>query len=313
MYQIVFLDSATMPKALPEPNFPHHFTSYQLTSADDTYQRSKDADIIITNKVIFDRELLLKLPKLKLIALTATGMNNIDLDACSELGIEVRNVAGYSNRSVPEHALGMIFSLRRRFTEFYEQIQQGKWQKHPQFCFFTGEILDIADSTLGIVGKGDLGQAMARIAQGVGMKVIFAEHKGVAQQECRPGYVPFEQVLETADVVSLHCPLTENTQGLIGSKELQAMKPSALLINTGRGPLVDERALAQALKAGEIAGAGLDVLSSEPPSVDNPLLDPELPNLLITPHVAWGSESALTLLAQKVVQNINTFVAGLEG
>lgn len=312
MYQIVFLDSATMPKALPEPNFPHHFTSYDLTSVDDAYERSKDADIIVTNKVIFDRALLSKLPKLKLIALTATGMNNVDLTACHELGIEVKNVAGYSNRSVPEHTLGMIFCLRRRFLEFHQQIQQGKWQNHSQFCFFTGEILDIAGSTLGIVGKGELGKAMARIAQGVGMKVIFSERKEVKIEDCREGYVPFYHMLETADVVSLHCPLTVETEKLISTKELKMMKSSALLINTGRGPLVDERALAKALKNKEIAGAAIDVLTTEPPSGDNPLLAPNLPNLLITPHVAWGSESALTLLAEKVTENMNTFVASLD-
>lgn len=312
MYQIIFLDSATMPKVLPEPNFAHQMISYPLTAPNEVYERVKDADIVVTNKVVFDRTLLSRLPKLKFIALTATGMNNIDLDACQDFGIQVKNVAGYSNRSVPEHALGMIFCLRRRFLDFHREIKNGKWQNHPQFCFFTDNILDIADSTLGIVGKGALGKAMANLAKGVGMKVVFAEHKDVSPENCREGYLPFYQVLENADVISLHCPLTIETQRLISTKELETMKTSALLINTGRGPLVDEKALADALKKGVIGGAALDVLSTEPPASDNPLLDTELPNLLITPHVAWGSESALTLLAEKVTDNLNAFAASQE-
>jgi len=309
MYNIVFLDSATMPKPFPKFHFPHQLTTYRLTSAQQAYERCKDADIIITNKVVFNRDLLSHLPKLKLIALTATGMNNIDLKASEDLGILVKNVAGYSNRSVTEHALGMIFCLRRRFLDFHQDIQAGKWQNHPQFCFFEGDMLDVAQSTIGIVGKGNLGQTMASLATNIGMKVLFAEHKNVPMDQCREGYTPFSTVLAQSDIISLHCPLTSETQKLMGLDEFKKMKKSALFINTGRGPLVDENALAIALKSGLIAGAGLDVLSTEPPERSNPLLDPSLPNLLLTPHVAWGSESSLTTLVEKVVANIENFVA----
>ncbi|MDH2925217.1 glycerate dehydrogenase [Nicoletella semolina] len=315
MYNIVFLDRSGIPEnhPIPRPNFPHSWVEYHSTSAQQTYERAKDADIIVTSKVLLGRELLEKLPKLKLIAITATGTNNVDLVAAKELGICVKNVTGYSSLTVPEHVMGMIFSLKHSLMSYhFEQITGDRWATCGQFCYFDYPITDIRGATLGIVGKGSLGSEVARLAQAVGMQVIFAEHKGATV--IREGYLPFEEVLKQADILTLHCPLTEATQNLINADSLKLMKPTAYLINTGRGPLVDENALLDALKNGIIAGAALDVLVKEPPEKNNPLIQAakQLPNLLLTPHIAWASDSAVTTLVNKVAQNIEDFVRGCE-
>ena len=308
---IVFLDQATIPagRKIPRPNFPHHWTDYDNTSPEQCYERCKEADIVVTNKVIFDRELLQRLPKLKLIALTATGMNNVDLEAAKELGIEVKNVAGYSNVSVPEHVIGMIFALKHSLIGYHrDQITSDRWATCGQFCYTDHPISDVRGSTLGVIGKGALGSEVARLAELLGMNVIFAERQGAS--EIRAGYLPFEQVLAQADIVTLHCPLTEQTKHIINQQTLSLMKNSAYLINTGRGPLIDEKALLTALENGQIAGAALDVLTKEPPELNDPLIQAakRLPNLLITPHVAWASDSAVETLIGKVRDNIEEFI-----
>ncbi len=312
MLNIVFLDRTGIPAThnIPRPSFPHNWIEYDRTSAEETYERAKDADIVITSKVLFGRELLAKLPKLKLIAITATGTNNIDLVAAKELGIAVKNVTGYSSVTVPEHVLGMIFSLKHSLMSYHrDQVTSDRWATCGQFCYVDYPITDVRGSTLGVFGKGCLGTEVGRLAELVGMKVLYAEHKGATT--IRDGYTPFEEVLKQADIVTLHCPLTETTQNLINAETLALMKPTAYLINTGRGPLVDEAALLHALENGVIAGAALDVLVKEPPAIDNPLIQAakRLPNLLITPHVAWASDSAVTTLVNKVAQNIEEFVA----
>ncbi len=312
MLNIVFLDRTGIPAThnIPRPSFPHNWIEYDRTSAEETYERTKDADIVITSKVLFGRELLAKLPKLKLIAITATGTNNIDLVAAKELGIAVKNVTGYSSVTVPEHVLGMIFSLKHSLMSYHrDQVTSDRWATCGQFCYVDYPITDVRGSTLGVFGKGCLGTEVGRLAELVGMKVLYAEHKGATT--IRDGYTPFEEVLKQADIVTLHCPLTETTQNLINAETLALMKPTAYLINTGRGPLVDEAALLHALENGVIAGAALDVLVKEPPAIDNPLIQAakRLPNLLITPHVAWASDSAVTTLVNKVAQNIEEFVA----
>ncbi len=312
MLNIVFLDRTGIPAThnIPRPSFPHNWIEYDRTSAEETYERAKDADIVITSKVLFGRELLAKLPKLKLIAITATGTNNIDLVAAKELGIAVKNVTGYSSVTVPEHVLGMIFSLKHSLMSYHrDQVTSDRWATCGQFCYVDYPITDVRGSTLGVFGKGCLGTEVGRLAELVGMKVLYAEHKGATA--IRDGYTPFEEVLKQADIVTLHCPLTETTQNLINAETLALMKPTAYLINTGRGPLVDEAALLHALENGVIAGAALDVLVKEPPAIDNPLIQAakRLPNLLITPHVAWASDSAVTTLVNKVAQNIEEFVA----
>ena len=309
---IVFLDRTSIPAShdIPRPSFPHTWTEYDRTLPEETFERTKDADIVVTNKVVFDRELLSRLPKLKLIAITATGTNNIDLDAAKDLGIAVKNVPGYSSVAVPEHVLGMIFSLKHSFIGYHrDQVTSDRWATCGQFCYTDYPITDVRGATLGVFGKGCLGTEVGRLAQLLGMNVLYAEHKGAGH--IREGYTAFETVLKQADIVTLHCPLTDTTKNLINADTLALMKPTAYLINTGRGPLVDETALLEALENGKIAGAALDVLVKEPPEKDNPLIQAakRLPNLLITPHIAWASDSAVTTLVNKVAQNIEDFVA----
>ncbi|RQW61538.1 D-2-hydroxyacid dehydrogenase [Vibrio viridaestus] len=309
--KVVFVDRATIPEQIvfPELGFEHDWVEYDYTQPEQTYERVVDADIVITNKVVFDRSLLARLPKLKLIAVAATGVNNVDISTCKERNIAVTNVQGYSTRSVPEHVLGMIYALKRNLLGYHQDIADGVWQKDNQFCFFTHPIGDVADSTLAIIGGGALGQAVAILAQAVGMKVVFAERKNATT--CRDGYVPFEQAIREADIVTLHCPLNDETRNLISKSELIAMKSSAILINTGRGGLVDEVALVEALKQSAIAGAGVDVFTQEPADKSNPLIaNMAMPNLLLTPHVAWGSDSAITKLVSILFSNIEQFIQG---
>lgn len=311
--KIVFLDSTAIPKhiSIPRPSFEHTWTEYDHTSSAETIERAKDADIVITSKVIFDRETLKQLPKLKLIAITATGTNNVDLAAAEEMGIAVRNVTGYSSTTVPEHVIGLIFSLKHSLAGWLRDQTEAKWAESKQFCYFDYPITDVRGSTLGVFGKGCLGTEVGRLANAVGMKVLYAEHKDATV--CREGYTPFDEVLKQADIVTLHCPLTETTKNLINAETLSKMKKGAFLINTGRGPLIDELALVDALKTGHLGGAALDVMVKEPPEKDNPLIlaAKTMPNLIITPHIAWASDSAVTTLVGKVMQNIEEFVQQL--
>ena len=313
MMNIVFLDSTAIPKhiPIPSPTFAHTWTEYEHTSSAETIERAKDADIVITSKVIFDRETLKQLPKLKLIAITATGTNNVDLVAAEEMGIAVRNVTGYSSTTVPEHVIGLIFSLKHSLAGWLRDQIEAKWSESKQFCYFDYPITDVQGSTLGVFGKGCLGTEVGRLANAVGMKVLYAEHKDAAV--CREGYTPFDEVLKQADIVTLHCPLTEKTKNLMNAETLSKMKKGAFLINTGRGPLIDELALVDALKTEHLGGAALDVMVKEPPEKDNLLIlaAKTMPNLIITPHIAWASDSAVTTLVGKVMQNIEEFVQQL--
>lgn len=310
---IVFLDSTAIPKhiPIPRPSFPHNWVEYEYTSAEQTIERAKDADIIITSKVILSREVLQQLPKLKLIAITATGTNNVDLDAAKELGVAVKNVAGYSATTVPEHVLGMIFALKHSLAGWQRDQITGKWTENKQFCYFDYPITDVKGSTLGVFGKGCLGTEVGRLAELLGMKVLYAEHRNATT--CREGYTPFEEVLKQADILTLHCALTETTKNLINQETLSLCKQGVYLINTGRGPLIDEQAVCDALKSGQLGGAALDVLVKEPPEKNNPLIElaKTMPNLIITPHIAWASDSAVTTLTKKVTQNIEDFVQQL--
>lgn len=308
---IVFLDSTGIPAShrIPSFSFPHQLTEYAHTAAEQVLERAKDADIIITSKVILNHEILSQLPKLKLIAVTATGTNNIDLMAAKALGITVKNVTGYSSVTVPEHVIGMIYALKHRLIDYHrDQLLTERWATCGQFCYVDYPISDVQGSTLGIIGRGCIGNEVARLAQAVGMRVLFAEHQHATT--IREGYTAFDEVLEQADVISLHCPLTPQTEQLINAKTLALMKPNACLINTGRGGLINEADLLQALQSGKLAGAALDVLVKEPPASDDVLwlAAKTQPNLLITPHVAWASDSALTTLVNKVAQNIEEFV-----
>ncbi|MCK9176005.1 MAG: D-2-hydroxyacid dehydrogenase [Desulforhopalus sp.] len=308
--KIVFLDAETIPEHISPPsfNFPHEYTSFQSTTEDEIIQRATQAEIIMTNKVPLRRECIAHLPELKMIAVTATGYDIIDLDACRERGIIVCNVQNYAETSVPEHVIAMIFALRRNLLTYHKDVMAGEWSESRQFCFLTHPIGDIAGCTIGIIGSGSLGSAVGKMAVALGMKVLFGERRGATS--IREGFHPFETLLKTADIITLHCPLNNSTRGLIGANELAMMKENAILINAARGGLVDEAALADTLRAGRIGGAGIDVLSTEPPTAGNPLLDPTLPQLIVTPHIAWGADSAITNLIGQVVENINRYAEG---
>ena len=249
------------------------------------------------------------MPALKLIAVAATGTDNIDLQSCRERGVGVSNVRGYATHTLPEHVLMLILALRRNLASYGRDVRAGKWQRAEQFCLLDHPIRDLHGSTLGIVGYGALGQSMERLARAVGMHTLVAEHKGAGV--VREGRTAFAEVLGASDIVTLHTPLNDETRHLVGAAELAMMRPEAVLINCARGGVVDELALIEALRAGVIAGAGVDVLSREPPRAgQNALVELDLPNLIVTPHIAWASLQAMQTLADQLVDNIEAFVRG---
>lgn len=311
MHKIVYLERESVIAEVRRPAFEHAWTEYPATPAGQVVERLAGATIAITNKAPMPAAVIEALPDLKMIAVAATGTNIVDLEACRARGIVVSNIRGYAEHTVPEHVLAMMLALSRNLFAWRETIQAGCWQQSDQFCLFDHPIRDLHGATLGLIGSGSLGNGVARLAEAFGMRVLRAEHKGAGST--RPGYTPFDAVLAEADVVSLHCPLNEQTRGLIGVAELQAMRRSALLINTARGGIVDETALVQALREGWIAGAGFDVITAEPPPQGHPMLAAELlalPNFLLTPHVAWASRPAMQTLADQLIDNIEAFVAG---
>jgi glycerate dehydrogenase len=308
MHKIVFLDRASVIADIRSPAFGHQWAEYPATTPDQTVERLRNATIAITNKVQLQREVLEKLPQLKMIAVAATGVNNIDVECCRERGIVVSNIRNYSVDTVPEHVFMLMLALRRNLLAFRADLQNGEWQRAEQFCLFTHPVRDLHGSTLGIIGHGAIGKAVEKIALAFGMKVLIAERKEAV--EIRPGYTPFEQVLRQSDVITLHLAMTRQTRHLISTAEFALMQPGALLINTARGGLVDEAALLEALQAGRIGGAGFDVLEKEPPREGHPLLDLNLPNFVLTPHVAWTSRQAMQILADQLIDNIEAFVAG---
>ncbi|BAU49925.1 glycerate dehydrogenase [Sulfurifustis variabilis] len=308
MHEIVFLDRDSLIAELRTPAFPHRWRDYPATGPAQVAEHLRGATVAITNKVALRKDALEQLPDLRLVAIAATGTDNVDLGYCHARGIKVANIRNYAVHTVPEHVFMMILALRRNLLAFRQDLKDGLWQRAGQFCLFTQPIHDLHGSTLGIVGRGALGRAVARLGQAFGMNALYAEHKGAAS--VREGYTAFDEVLREADVLSLHSPLTPATRNLIGEAELARMKPSAVLINTARGGLVDEAALARALSEGRLAGAGFDVLSGEPPRADNPLLALDLPNFILTPHVAWSSREAMQRLADQLIDNIEAFARG---
>lgn len=311
MLRIVQLESESLIADVRRPAFAHEWVEYPKTAPGQVVARLAGADIAIINKVAIDAAAVDALPELKMIAVMATGTNSVDLDACRARGIVVANIQGYAEHTVPEHVMALLLALSRNLIAWRETLLAGSWQRAEQFCLFDHPIRDLHGATLGLIGSGALGNGVARLAEAFGMRVLRAEHKGAAV--VRPGYTAFAEVLAAADALSLHCPLTAETQNLIGEPELRAMKRSALLINTARGGIVDEAALIRALKEGWIAGAGFDVITAEPPPLGHPMLDPALlalPNFLLTPHVAWSSRPAMQTLADQLIDNIEAFVAG---
>ena len=311
MHRIVYLERESIVADVRRPAFPHHWLEHPCTQQAEVGERLADATIAIVNKLQLDAGLIAALPALQMIAVAATGTNNVDLDACRARGIVVTNIRGYAVHTVPEHVFALLLALSRNLPAYRQSVAAGRWQQAEQFCFFDHPIRDLFGATLAIIGSGSLGSGVARLAEAFGMRVLCSERKGAAT--LRPGYTPFAQILREADVISLHCPLTTATRNLIGADELQAMKHSALLLNTARGGLVDEAALLAALRQGRIAGAGFDVLSVEPPTAGNPLLTTELlalPNFLLTPHVAWASQPAMQALADQLTANLEAFARG---
>ena len=311
MTRIVFLDRSTIGPAvtLSKPSFPHEWVDYDRTRPDQVVERLQGADIAVCNKVPIRRDALERLPDLKMICVPATGYDAFDIDACQQRGIVVSNVRGYAVTTVPEHTFALILALRRSLIGYRQDVIEGRWQEAQQFCFFTHPIRDLRGSTLGIFGEGVIGQAVARLGEAFGMRTLFAAHKNV--QGLGPLYTPFDEVLATADVITLHCPLTPATCNMIAAPEFAKMKKRPLLINCGRGGLVNEADLADALDHGQIAGVGFDCLASEPPRSDNPLIRIlDRPNVIVTPHVAWASDEAMQALWDQVISHIENFHAG---
>ncbi|WP_223669943.1 D-2-hydroxyacid dehydrogenase [Kangiella shandongensis] len=289
----------------PLANCFTEFDAYRLTKPDEVIARSKDADVIITNKVVLDRATLRQLPNLKAIQLAATGMNNIDLEAAKELNVRCFNVADYSTFAVAQLTVQFMLNFATRACEHYQLTAQGAWQKSRMFTLTDFPIMELKGKTLVLIGYGNIGQKVEELAKAFGMTVLIANIPG---RPMRDNQITLDQALPKADFVSLHCPLTEVTQGLVDESFLQQMKSSAYIINTARGPIIDESDLANGLKNKVIAGAGLDVLSVEPPSPDNPLLADDVPNLAITPHIAWASHEAKQRLIQGMADNIQSLL-----
>ena len=282
-------------------------TCYDLTAKEQVVERCQDADIVISNKVVIDQHAMGKLTNLKLICVAATGTNNIDLVAAKEHNIAVTNVAGYSTPSVVQHTFTLITNLLGNTHRYINDCQQGLWQQSPMFCRLDYSFNEIAGKTLAIVGYGSLGKAVADVARAFGANVIISERKG---QTPREGRVNFNDALTTADIISVHCPLTDETRNQIAAAELSMMKPSAIIINTARGGIINEADLADALANNIIAGAGVDVLSKEPAEQENPLALYKGANLLLTPHIAWASQESIVRLVNEIALNIQAFNQG---
>jgi len=294
---------------LAKPAVEHDWIEYDRTDPEDIVERLRGAEIAVTNKVGLGKAELSQLPELRLIVIPATGYDAFDIEACREHGIIVSNVRAYATNTVPEHTFALILALRRGLVGYRQDVIDGKWQAARQFCFFTHPINDLAGSTLGIIGEGAIGQSVARIGEAFGMRTLFAAHKGV--EGMGPLYTPFEEVLETSDVITLHCPMTPATRNLIAAREFARMKRRPLLINCGRGGLIDEAALVAALDEGQIAGAGIDCLTSEPPLPTNPLLNVlERRNVIVTPHTAWASDEARGIVWRQVIELIEAYCRG---
>lgn len=283
-------------------------TLFDRTSADKIVERAADADIVLTNKVPFSADTLRQLPRLRFICVLATGYNIIDTEAAARQGVVVANIPAYSTMSVAQMAFAHILNITNHVASYAREVADGKWTNCPDFCFWDSALTELAGKTMGIVGLGNTGMATARIAVAMGMKVVAMTSKSADTLPEGITPAPLDDVLASADVVSLHCPLTPSTRHLINAASIAKMKPSAILINTGRGPLVDERAVADALNGGRLAAFGADVLSQEPPRGDNPLLSAR--NCFLTPHIAWATIEARTRLMSTATENVRQFIAG---
>lgn len=285
-------------------------TSWKLhryTDPADVEDRIRDAHVVVSNKVVLDRQSIVSARRLGLICVAATGTNNVDLAAARAQGITVSNVTGYATAAVVQHVFGLVLALTTRLPNYQRAVAGGRWGNSRQFCLLDYPIRELGGLTLGIVGYGELGRGVAKVGEAFGMRVQISQRPGAP---ARPGRISLDDLLGEADVLSLHTPLADNTRNLIGARELALMKPDAILINTARGGIVDESSLAQALRKGHLGGAGVDVLAVEPPREGSPLLEPDIPNLIVTPHIAWASRQARQRLLDEVTANVRAFLEG---
>jgi glycerate dehydrogenase len=307
----VFLDLASLAeKDLNLAEFGEvldDWRTFPATAPEQRLDHIADAEVVVTNKVVLDAGVLKGAANLRLICLTATGYNNVAIDTARELGIVVSNVVAYATDSVAQHVFALMLAHHTRLFDYTAAVRNGDWSRSPQFCLLDFPVRELRGMILGIIGYGELGQGVARIAEAFGMRVMVSQRPGGA---AKGGRHSLEEVLRESDVITLHVPLLENTHHLIDARALQLMKPNALLINTARGAVVDNRALAQALRNGEIGGAALDVLDVEPPPLDHPLLAGDIPNLILTPHTAWAGRQARQNVVDETVANVRAFIAG---
>lgn len=307
----VFLDLASMAeKDLDLSGFDRvldDWRTYPSTAPADRLAHIADAEVVVTNKVVLDEAILRAAPKLRLICLTATGYNNIAIDTARELGVPVSNTLGYATDSVVQHVFALMLAHHTRLFDYTAAVRRGDWSRSEQFCLLDYPVRELSGMTLGIVGYGELGRGVARIAEAFGMRVMVSQRPGGPAADGRHA---LDEVLRESDVISLHLPLLDNTRHLIDERALGLMKPTALLVNTARGAIVDNAALADALRRGEIGGAALDVLDVEPPPVDHPLLAGDIPNLIVTPHTAWAGRQARQNAVDQTVANIQAFLDG---
>ncbi|MBT8094485.1 MAG: D-2-hydroxyacid dehydrogenase [Gammaproteobacteria bacterium] len=298
------LDTSKLQALLPELEI------FDETSDEEVAKRIAGATIVLGNKIMISETLFQGAPDMRFIGLTATGTDNIDLEAARKHGVAVANIRAYCTQSVVEHVFGCLLGLTHSLRDYADDVRGGAWQQASNFCMLTHPIDELSAMTLGIVGYGDLGRGVARVGAAFDMDVIIAARPG--SPEVPDGRVAFDELLRRADVISLHCPLNEATRGLFGADEFRRMKPSAILINTARGALVDTQALAEALGSGEIAAAAIDVLPTEPPIDGDPLLDYRGNNLIVTPHIAWGTREARQAGLDQLTANIAAFLNGEE-
>lgn len=292
------MDCAALERAISPWQYHHDSTEAEVL------ERIREAEVVVSNKVFIGREAIAAAKRLKLICVAATGYNNVDLAAASEYNVPVCNVRGYATPSVVQHVFMLMLNMARHFSDYQALVKRGGWQQSRFFCPLDYPIMELSGKTLGIIGYGELGHAVAQVAQAFGMQVLIADHKGQAP---RPGRLGFDDVLRQADFITLHCPLLPDTQHLISRRELELMKPSAYLINTARGGLVNEADLLACLTSGGIAGAATDVVQGEPPGHDQPLLRQHPSNLIITPHIAWASRESRQRLLDQLAGNIENF------
>ncbi len=307
----VFLDYATMGPGLdlePLGRFFSEFEIYEQTGDNEVTHRISDAEFVFTNKFRMTPAVLEKAGALRFIGLTATGTDNVSLEGAREHGIAVCNIRAYCTDSVVEHVFGVMLMLTHSLGPYSASVRAGEWQRSPDFCLLSHPVPGIAGKTLGIVGYGELGRGVARVAGAFAMEVLVAARAG--DETAGEGRVPFGEMLSHADVVTLHCPLTDDTRGLFGPDEFAAMKPNAVLINTARGALVDSAALVAALEDGQIGGAAIDVLAREPPVDGDPVLDYAGDNLIVTPHIAWATDTARQNAIDELAANVEAFLAG---